>query len=164
VPETDGLRIRAAVRALVLDPADRVMLVRFEFPAVTVWAMPGGGIEPGESDHEALRRELAEELGLTDIDIGPHIWTRLHIVPFLDGSHDGQQDRVYLVRTHEFEPTPHLTWEQLNAERVHELRWWTPGELAAGCDPARFAPRRLVELIGDLLTAGPPPAPVDTGV
>ena len=159
---TEGLRIRAAVRALILDPADRVMLVRFEFPTATVWAMPGGGIEPGETDHDALRRELAEELGLVDVEIGPHIWTRLHIVPFLDGSHDGQRDHVYLVRTGPFEPAPHLSWEQLNAERVHELRWWSRDQLAT--DDALFAPRRLPALIADVLTAGPPPEALDTGV
>jgi len=159
---TEGLRIRAAVRALILDPADRVMLVRFEFPTATVWAMPGGGVEPDETEHDALHRELAEELGLVDAEIGPHIWTRLHIVPFLDGSHDGQRDHVYLVRTGPFEPVPHLSWEQLNAERVHELRWWSPDQLAT--EDALFAPRRLPALITDVLTAGPPPEPLDTGV
>ncbi|MFV0306552.1 MAG: NUDIX domain-containing protein [Desertimonas sp.] len=163
---TDGLRIRAAVRAVVLDPDDRVMLVRFEFPTATVWALPGGGIEPGECDHDALRRELGEELGLVDVEIGPHVWTRLHIVPFLDGSHDGQRDHVYLVRTDAFEPHPQLTWEQLTAERVHELRWWWPADLRdddllAG---AFLAPRRLPDLLDDLITHGPPAEPVDTGV
>ena len=47
---TEHLRIRSSVRAVVLDPADRVLLVRFEFPTATVWATPGGGQEPGEDD------------------------------------------------------------------------------------------------------------------
>ena len=92
-----GRRIRSSVRALVLDPLDRVLLVRFEFPEVTVWATPGGGQEPGEDDEATLRRELDEEAGLEQVDIGPHIWDRLHIVPFLDGRWDGQRDRIYLV-------------------------------------------------------------------
>ena len=137
-PET--LRIRSSVRALVLDPAGRVLLVRFEFPTATVWATPGGGQEPGEDDEATLRRELDEELGLADLEIGPHIWNRLHIIPFLDGRWDGQRDRVYLVRTPSFEPRPRLTWEQMQAERVHELRWWTPAELAAADTDVVFAP------------------------
>ena len=62
VPEPGSeLRIREAVRALVIDPDDRVLLVRFEFPNTgTHWATPGGGVEPGETDHQALRRELDE--------------------------------------------------------------------------------------------------------
>ena len=113
----------------MLDPEDRVLLVRFEFPSVTVWATPGGGQEPGEDDEATLRRELDEELGLHVGQIGPHVWTRLHVIPFLDGSWDGQRDHVYVVRTDRFVPHPRLTWEQLRAERVHELRWWTLEEL-----------------------------------
>lgn len=160
-----GLRIRRAVRAVVVDPADRILLVRFEFPTVTVWATPGGGVEPDESDVDALHRELDEELGLTDAAIGPHIWNRLHVIPFLDGSWDGQSDRIFEVRVPAFEPAPRLTWEQLRDERVHELRWWTLEELRAVTgERVRFAPRRLAQLFADLLRDGPPPEPLDTGV
>jgi 8-oxo-dGTP diphosphatase len=160
---SDELRIRSSVRALLLDPDDRVLLVRFEFPTVTVWATPGGGQEPGEDDEATLRRELDEELGLDGLVIGPHIWDRLHIVPFLDGKWDGQCDRVYLVRAPAFEPSPRLTWEQLRAERVHELRWWTLDELATASGDTLFAPRRLPQLIADVVADGPPASPVDAG-
>ncbi|MET0144854.1 MAG: NUDIX domain-containing protein [Ilumatobacteraceae bacterium] len=158
-----ALRIRPAVRALVLDPDDRVLLVRFEFPTVTVWATPGGGQEAGEDDEATLRRELHEELGLAPDEIGPHVWTRTHEIPFIDGRWDGQRDHVYLVRTEAFEPRPALSWEQLRAERVHELRWWTPTELAAAID-VLFAPRRLPELVAGVIADGPPPTPLDSGV
>jgi 8-oxo-dGTP pyrophosphatase MutT (NUDIX family) len=168
---TEGLRIRSSVRAVVLDPADRVLLVRFEFPTATVWATPGGGQEPGEDDRTTLHRELDEELGLGEIEIGPHIWDRLHVIPFIDGRWDGQRDRIYLVRTDAFEPAPRLSWEQLRAERLHELRWWTPEEVAAagGGDDVDdhgtvFAPRRLPALLADLLANGAPAAPIDVGV
>jgi 8-oxo-dGTP diphosphatase len=161
----DGLRIRTAVRALLLDPDDRVLLVRFEFPRVTVWSTPGGGKEPDEDDEVALRRELDEELGLTEVTIGPHIWTRLHVIPFLDGNWDGQRDHIYLVRAHRFEPRPRLSWEQLRAERLYELRWWTSEEVDAGAAAGvRFAPRRLPARLAALLTDGPPACPVDVGV
>lgn len=161
-PPTDGLRIREAVRALILDPHDRVLLVRFEFPNTgTRWALPGGGLEPGESDHEALQRELAEELGLVGAEIGPHIWTRLHVIPFFDGRFDGQRERIHLVRTAAFEPHPHLGWEQLRAELVFELRWWRPDEL----DPSMpLVPASLCEHLAALRRDGPPKRPVDVGV
>ena len=47
---------------------------------------------------------------------------------------------------------------------VHELRWWTPDELTAAADGVLFAPRRLPELLADLLAAGAPPEPIDVGV
>ena len=162
-PDLKGLRIRRSVRALVVDPAARVLLVRFEFPTATVWATPGGGMEPGETEEQTLRRELDEELGLTDVEIGPHVWSRVHVIPFLDGAWDGQRDHIHLVRVPEFEPAPRLTWEQLRSERVHELRWWSAAELA-GAKDVRFAPRRLPDLYAALLADGLPPAPIDTGV
>lgn len=161
-PPTDGLRIREAVRALILDPHDRVLLVRFEFPNTgTRWALPGGGLEPGESDHEALHRELAEELGLVGAEIGPHIWTRLHVIPFFDGRFDGQRERIHLVRTAAFEPHPHLGWEQLRAELVFELRWWHPDELHPSMP---LVPASLCEHLAALRRDGPPKRPVDVGV
>jgi ADP-ribose pyrophosphatase YjhB (NUDIX family) len=159
------LRIREAVRALVIDPDDRLLLVRFEFPEVHVWAAPGGGMEPGETPDEALRREMREELGLTDITIGPEVWERTHIVPFINGLWDGQHDRFFLVRTDAFEPAPTLTVDQLNAEYVFEMRWWTPAQLEL-FDPSPsvlFAPRRLPALYRTLLCDGVPAAPIDTG-
>ncbi len=159
---TQGLRIRQAVRAVVLDPDDRVLLVRFEFPdSGTKWALPGGGVEPGETDHEALRRELSEEVGAPDVAIGPHVWNRLHIVPFINGSHDGQIERIYLVRTPLFTPQPALTWEQLNAEYVFEVRWWHPHDLNSATP---VAPSRLCEHLAAMHRNGPPKQPIEIEV
>jgi 8-oxo-dGTP diphosphatase len=156
------VRIRRAVRAIVLDPNDRVLLVRFSFPARDVWAAPGGGIDEGETAEEAIRRELGEETGLEDVELGPWIWTREHLFPFLDGKWDGQAEQYVLVRTEPFEPVPRFTPEQLTAEYVAEVRWWTLPELVQSDE--LFAPRRLPELLATLVQAGPPEEPLDVGV
>jgi 8-oxo-dGTP diphosphatase len=159
-----NLRIREAVRALVLDPDDRVLLVRFEFPSTgTRWALPGGGLEPGETHVDALRRELVEEVGLHDADIGPHIWTRLHVIPFIDGRWDGQREQVHLVRTARFDPTPVFSAPELAAEYVFELRWWTLDEIAAATDVV-FVPQALGHHAHHLITHATPETPVDVGV
>jgi 8-oxo-dGTP pyrophosphatase MutT (NUDIX family) len=160
--DAPDLRIREAVRALLIDPDERVLLVRFEFPAGSRWALPGGGLEPGETHVQALRRELEEEAGLTDPEIGQQIWHRLHIVPFLNGQFDGQRERIHLVRSAAFEPVPRLTWEEMRAEFVHELRWWTVDEIA-GSD-AHFVPKELPTLLRTLLRDGPPVESIDVSI
>jgi G:T/U-mismatch repair DNA glycosylase/ADP-ribose pyrophosphatase YjhB (NUDIX family) len=156
-----GLPLRPAVRALVLDPADRVLLVRFEWPDKTVWAPPGGGIEPGETPEQAIVRELAEECGLRGFELGPCIWTREHWFADMAGW-GGQVEQIYLVRTGAFDPAPEWTAEQLAAEGICGQRWWTPDELRA--PGTIFAPRRLPTLLRELLENGPPPEPADVGV
>jgi 8-oxo-dGTP diphosphatase len=165
-PTNDPLRIRQAVRAVLLTPDHHVLLVRFEFPTRTVWALPGGGLDPGETHLEALHRELIEEVGVHDPAVGAHIWNREHIIAFEDGLWDGQQDRFFVVETPErFEPAPALSWDQLRAERLHELRWWHLDELdVATADDVIFAPTTLAALLRDLVTHGPPATPLDTGV
>jgi 8-oxo-dGTP diphosphatase len=162
VPES-SLVLREAVRALLLDPDDHLLLVRFEFPTATVWALPGGGLDDGEQPEHGLRRELREELGLVEFELGPHIWNRVHVIPMLTG-HDGQRDRIHLVRVPRFTPVPELGWEAMRSELVHEMRWWSLAEVTAAAGSVRFAPRELAALTQRLLTEGPPSDPIDTGV
>ena len=89
------------------------------------------------------------------------MWTRTHWFPGMAGW-CGQQERHYLVRTAAFEPAPEWTAEELRAEGIVEQRWWTLEELEAS--KAIFAPRRLPELVRDLVENGPPPEPRDVGV
>jgi 8-oxo-dGTP pyrophosphatase MutT (NUDIX family) len=161
---TDGPRIRQAVRAIVRAPGGRVLLVRFEFESGTHWALPGGGIDPGETPREALRRELIEELGLHDAPIGPHVWNRVHLIHFPNGLFDGQREQIHVVDLPDvFEPTPTLSWEQLNAEYVYELRWWTLEQVEAATDH-RFVPGPLGALLRGLVDNGLPNAPVEVPV
>ena len=155
-------RLRVATRALVLDENDRILLVCFDFGDRLVWAAPGGGINEGETDEQAIRRELLEETGLDELDLGPLVWTRTHHVPLGDGRWDGQTERYYLVRTTTFEPTPRLTWDELREENMCAVRWWQLDELEAA--ETSFAPSRLPSLVRSLLEAGPPSEPLDAGV
>src|SRR4051812_44028371 len=141
------------------------MLVRFEFPKGTVWSTPGGGLEPGEDHLTALHRELVEEVGLFAPTVAHHVWNREHITPHMDGLYDGQQDRYYLVPTERFDPKPLLTWDQLRAENLHEIRWWTFEEISeATAAGTMFAPRRLGELLSSLTSQRSSDEPIDTGI
>jgi 8-oxo-dGTP pyrophosphatase MutT (NUDIX family) len=156
------VKLRRGVRGLVVDPDDRIVLVRFDHPDRTVWAAPGGGIEQGEDDAATLARELREELGLAlPRPLGRHVWERTHVFPM--GEWDGQTERFYVVRVPSFDIAPALGWDGLRTEGVSDIRWWTLEDL----DSARvavFAPRDLPALLRALLEGGSPTEPLDVGV
>jgi TDG/mug DNA glycosylase family protein len=134
---------RDAVRALCLDTDGRILLTRFGHP-VTLdawWATVGGGVDPGESDEQALRRELREEAGLEEFELGPLVHTREHTFPW-DRRLLRQHERFYLVRVATHEPVPTI---DVAAEGVTEVRWWTQAELAD--PPETVVPADLGELV-----------------
>ncbi|WP_086789641.1 NUDIX domain-containing protein [Crossiella equi] len=63
--EAPDQRVRC-VGAVVHDPFGRILLIRRgQPPALGSWSIPGGRVEPGEADHQAVIRELSEETGLS---------------------------------------------------------------------------------------------------
>jgi ADP-ribose pyrophosphatase YjhB (NUDIX family) len=147
---------REGVRTLVQETGDRVLLVRFDFQPFP-WAPPGGGVDPGESDEEALRRELAEEVGLDEFELGPPRWRREHEfdAPL---RFRGQRSAATSCVSSRFEPAPRL---DLAAEHVTEVRWWDPDELRRSREV--FGPRGLPELVGELLESGASSVPLELG-
>ena len=156
------LRLREAARAIVLDPDDRILLVEFALPEVVVWATPGGGLSEGETDLDALRRELVEEAGLDVVELGPARLDAHPRQPFGEGRWDGQTERFYLVRTPAFEPAPRLSWDELRAEGMTAIRWWSSTSWRRRRRSVR--PARLPALVRELLLHGPPAEPLDVGV
>lgn len=60
-----------------------LMIKRGHEPGAGLWSIPGGRIEPGETDAEALVREMFEETGLA-VEVGPLIGSVRR--PGLDGA------------------------------------------------------------------------------
>jgi 8-oxo-dGTP diphosphatase len=53
------------VGAVIKDARGRLLLIkRGHEPGTGLWSLPGGRVEPGETDAEALVREMREETGL----------------------------------------------------------------------------------------------------
>lgn len=148
---------RRAVRALVVDSRERVLLMRFENPVTRAvwWATPGGGIDGDESELQALRRELAEECGLAVDDPGSVVWVREHVFPW-EGRLFRQAERFHLLRVDSHEVAPTI---DLEAEHVYGHRWWTLDELAATGES--LAPRALATGVRALLRDGLPAEPID---
>jgi ADP-ribose pyrophosphatase YjhB (NUDIX family) len=167
-----SLHLRASARAIVLDEDDRVLLCRFASPhpavpdgAQTVWAAPGGGVEPGEDGLSALRRELREETGLVIAVDPPHVWRQIVVAADHAPGFDGFSNDYFFVRATHFDPQGEFTDDQLAAdEHLTAFRWWQLSEIADYPGPDLFSPRDLATLLTDLLTSGMPSAPVTLGL
>src|ERR1700753_1347635 len=62
---TDGDAPVGCVGATAYDDEGRILLVRRRNdPGSGLWSVPGGRVEPGETDTQAVIREMAEETGL----------------------------------------------------------------------------------------------------
>lgn len=107
------------VGALVTDGEGRLLVVRRgRPPGVGLWSVPGGRVEPGETDEQAVRREVQEETGLLVL-VGALVG-RLER-PGLDG-------QVYDIADYACE----LRGGSLVAgDDAAEVRWVRPEELRA---------------------------------
>jgi 8-oxo-dGTP pyrophosphatase MutT (NUDIX family) len=139
---------RRAVRVLVVDEADQMLLFQDSDlgldPVAHWWVTPGGGVDAGESDHQAAVRELREETGLTVAEselVGP-FYTRTVVHGYSDKVVD-QAEVFLLVRAPAFEvDTAGHTEEELLT--VADIRWWTRQELLATDDDVW--PRDLLDV------------------
>jgi 8-oxo-dGTP diphosphatase len=123
----DGMRRRAEVLAgagVVVGAAiacsGAVLAQQRAYPPAAAgrWELPGGRVEPAESDVDAVRRECAEELGVR-VDVGEPVGPDVAL-----GGKAGPDMLLRVFRAGLTEPgaTPH--------PRDHQaLRWLTPGRL-----------------------------------
>ncbi|MER6953110.1 bifunctional GNAT family N-acetyltransferase/NUDIX hydrolase [Streptomyces sp. NPDC000618] len=138
-------RIRQAARVVVLDPDGAVFLFRYDSEDSGVhWALPGGGLDAGETPAEGALRELREETGWTDVTLGPllcvweHDFTRFRVLVH-------QIDRIYVAHGPRREPTgPDLAASHAT-DGILGWRWWSREELRSPAEPVW--PPELAELL-----------------
>jgi 8-oxo-dGTP pyrophosphatase MutT (NUDIX family) len=131
--ERELLRRRAA-RVLVLDPADRLLLLRGGDPAVPgprFWWTVGGGLEPGESARAGAVRELHEETGLVVPAaslVGP-LHRDVSSFPF-DRWWVEQENEYFAVRVGGWTTAP-AALESTELASIDGADWWTLEQLRA---------------------------------
>jgi 8-oxo-dGTP pyrophosphatase MutT (NUDIX family) len=160
MPE-NPIRERPTARVLLLDPADRLLLMKGRPPAApgapAVWFTIGGGVEPGESVQEAAAREVVEEAGLTDALFGPAVWYSEWLLV------DGQGRRIhfkehFLVARTAGGALSRRGWRPHERESVEAMRWWTMTALARTQETV--FPERLAEWLPAVIAGRYPPAPL----
>lgn len=120
------------VRGIVIDDEDRVFLVRHTY--VAGWHLPGGGVEPGETAVNALRRELVEEASITFLGE-----PRLHGLFFNERVSNRDHVLVYVVWNFE------RSVQRVASREIAEAGFFPLRALPDGTTPATRA--RLAELL-----------------
>jgi 8-oxo-dGTP diphosphatase len=110
------------VTLFILDPDERIALIRKPHFEEGVWRPPGGGVKPGEDFAAGAVREALEETGLHVrlerylVAAAAHFVYEHHEVPW--------RTHVFLARTDDSELAPG------DAEEIAGARWGTLDELA----------------------------------
>jgi ADP-ribose pyrophosphatase YjhB (NUDIX family) len=106
------------VGALVHDDDGRLLVVRRAHePGAGRWTIPGGRVEAGESDAEAVQREVLEETSL-HVVVGARVGTVLR---------PGLGSDVYDIR--DYACALALTTAPVAGDDAAEVRWVTRSEL-----------------------------------
>ena len=142
MPAEPRIRVSAILRR-----ENRVLLCRHEKHGKEYWLLPGGGVHSGESLVTALYRELAEEVGLSQVPVeGPvaivdsiapaRRFTSRHVVHIIfagdlgDRSLDSVASQDAAVRGHRLFSLPELDEVVLHPPIQRFLRRWRPGDPA----------------------------------
>lgn len=145
--------LRRAARVIVLDEADRVLLLRIDDHGRIFWATPGGSLEEGESEEAAARREVAEELGVDNLVLTPPLARRTkdHLV----GTTERRQvETYYLARVHAGQIDAAVGTQTDNIQARH---WWHLPEIISSSEPVY--PVGLADLVETYLKEGAPASP-----
>jgi 8-oxo-dGTP pyrophosphatase MutT (NUDIX family) len=125
---------RQAARVLLVDRADRTLLLRGGDPArpgLRWWFTPGGGLLDGEPPADGAARELFEETGLRvdPAQLGEPVWHQVAEFSYRNREYRQEQD-FYLYRVPEWQiDTAGFDAEEKLTIDAH--RWWSAAELDA---------------------------------
>jgi 8-oxo-dGTP pyrophosphatase MutT (NUDIX family) len=147
---------------VLLNDVDEVFLIEAVDPADRTkgswWEIPGGGIDPGESSAATAARELREEAGVVDAEIGPVVWVQ-HVEFDFGGYHFDQDEVIHVARTTGRPLNRPGGLEALEALAFRGARWWTVEEVRSSSEA--FLPPRLPDLLPGLVEGPLPDPPLD---
>lgn len=120
------------------------------------WFTIGGGAAPGETIQAAAAREIVEETGFLDFELGPVVWRREGPLPLAEET--VWMDEHYLIaRCPGGDPVRH-GWQADEHALIDDIRWWTQAELAGTQE--RVFPPGLADLLPSVLAGRIPDPPL----
>lgn len=132
------MRERPTARVLLLDEKGRILLMKGRLPsdpgAPGAWFTIGGGIELGEDLYAAASREVVEETGFSDVELGEIAWCGEVVLRDRKQRPVLFKDTFILARCAGGEPCRD-GWQDLEHEFIDDMRWWTLEELAHTAEP-----------------------------
>lgn len=158
--ESSGVTLpeRPTARVLLFDRAGRILLMKGRLPAAPkgagAWFPVGGGVEAGETHLEAAAREIREETGVADFELGPVVWLREGVMRL---PRPTLFKEVYIVARCEGREPDRGGWDALERELIDDIRWWAQAELAATAD--RVFPPGLAARLPPLIAGRYPDRP-----
>src|SRR5260370_32331400 len=155
---SDGVGERQAARAIGLSRKQAVLLQLIEAESGRSWILPGGGLRDGETHEQALMRELAEEVGLQAIQLGPWVWRRTAEFTFR-GVRYRQQERIFLANPEPFE-FDHSGMDHVEVGIVLGPQSWGTPETESATNLV-FWPRGLAQLLRPLVRGEVPKVPLE---
>jgi 8-oxo-dGTP pyrophosphatase MutT (NUDIX family) len=158
MPHTGPYRRRSA-RVLLVDRADRVLLLHARDADRYIWITPGGGVQEGEALADAAARELREEVGLSvpAAALGEPVAFSGGYVRFSWAEGVFRDDFFWhRVDAHEIDTSG---MEDLEAGQHAGHRWWAADELRATTETV--FPLGLAGLLADLVAGLVPAEPVE---
>jgi len=129
-------KYRKNTAAFIINNKDEVLLIQRANEKDVHWQFPQGGIEPGETEEQAVAREVREETGIKDyeiISIHPdshtYDWSSWHK---LNGGYKGQSQTIFFIKHNGTNEDVHLDPEEIShhmwvyiddvIDNVHEKR------------------------------------------
>lgn len=111
-----------AVSAAIIRDGKVLIVRRARPPAYGIFTLPGGGVEAGESLHEAIMREVMEETALTIAPLGLAGYREAIV-----RDADGKVERHFVILPF---AARFIAGEVALNEELAEARWLVPSELA----------------------------------
>ncbi|MBR7619060.1 NUDIX domain-containing protein [Phenylobacterium sp. 20VBR1] len=156
------MRDRLTARVLLFDPRGHILLVRGRATeaadAPSFWFTVGGGVDEGETLEAAAVREIAEEAGFTDVELGPVVWVRASAFTLHSGETVMMRESYFVAHCPGGEPS-RVAWEAHEVELLDDVRWWSADEIAA--TEEAIYPERLRELLPGIVAGRLPATPLE---